>query len=83
MKYVLGIILVGIGFLITWKADWMMNNFGRIAWAEEHLGSDGGTRMLYKIIGVVTIIFAFLYMSGAIGGILAKIFGASIESVGE
>ncbi|MCH7492599.1 hypothetical protein IID19_03345 [Patescibacteria group bacterium] len=82
MQYVVGIIAIGIGFLITWKSDWLMNNFGRIAWAEAHLGTEGGTRMLYKLIGIVTIIFAFLYMSGAMGSILRGIFSSSIDSVG-
>ncbi len=83
MKYFLGIIIIGIGFLITWKADWMMNNFGRIAWAEEHLGTEGGTRLLYKLIGITAIILSFLYMSGALQAILRGIFSNSINTVNE
>ncbi len=83
MQYVLGIIIIGIGFLITWKADWLVNNFGRIAWAEEHLGMDGGTRLLWKLIGIITIIGAFMYMFGLWGGILRWIFGSTIETVGS
>lgn len=83
MRYVLGIIIIGVGFLITWKADWLMDNFGRIAWAEEHLGMEGGTRLMYKIIGITAIILAFLYMSGALQAILTKIFGASINTVNQ
>ena len=83
MRYVLGIVIIGIGFVITWKSDWIMNNFGRIAWAEAKLGMEGGTRLLWKLIGITTIIFAFLYMTGAMGGILTAIFGKSISSVGE
>jgi len=83
MKYFIGILGIGIGFLVTWKADWMMDNFGRIGWAEEHLGMEGGTRLLYKIIGITAILLSFMYMSGMIQAILTKIFGASINSVNQ
>jgi len=81
MKYVLGTIIIAIGFVIVWKADWMMNNFGRISWAEEHLGTEGGTRMLYKIIGILAMIFSFLYMSGAIQAMLRVIFKPTIDAI--
>lgn len=81
MRYVIGIICIGIGFLLVWKADWMMNNFGRIAWAEEKLGMEGGTRLLYKLIGITIIVFAFLYMSGILEGILSSIFKPTIETL--
>ncbi len=82
MKYFLGIIIVGIGFLIVWKSDWIMENFGRIPWAEAKLGTEGGTRLLYKLIGIAIIIGSFLYMSGALQGIMRAIFGTTIQSVG-
>jgi len=75
MKYFVGIILIGLGFLVAWKADWIMNNFGRIAWAEEHLGSEGGTRLMWKIIGVLVIIGTFMYLTDMWGGIMRFIFG--------
>ncbi|MFZ6035544.1 MAG: hypothetical protein ACOYUK_00130 [Patescibacteria group bacterium] len=83
MQYVLGFILIGVGFVITWKADWLVNNFGRIAWAEEHLGMDGGTRLFWKLIGILVIIGSFLYMTGALQAIIRGIFGKSFSSVGE
>ena len=82
MKYVLGLILIGLGFVIMWKSDWIMNNFGRIAWAEAKLGMDGGTRLFWKLIGLIVILGSFLYMSGGLGAIMRMIFGNTIESVG-
>jgi hypothetical protein len=81
MRYVLGTIVIGLGFLITWKSDWIMNNFGRIAWAEQHLGTEGGTRVFYKILGVIIIILSFLYMGGVIQSILRSIFKSSINTL--
>jgi len=81
MRYLIGIILIGIGFVIVWKADWIMNNFGRIAWAEEKLGMEGGTRLFWKLIGILVMIGSFMYMSGALQAILRAIFGAN-DSLG-
>jgi len=81
MKYVIGTIVIAIGFLIVWKADWMMDNFGRIGWAEEKLGTSGGTRLLYKLIGITAIVFAFLSMSGITEAILKAIFKPTIEAM--
>ena len=72
MKYLVGIILIGVGFIIIWKSDWLMENIGRIDWAEQHLGMDGGTRLFYKLIGVAIIIIAFLLMSGSLASGLKK-----------
>ena len=83
MRYVIGIICIGIGFVITWKSDWLMNNFGRIAWADEKLGMEGGTRLLYKLIGIAVIFFAFLYMFGFIDSILGVIFKSSVQTLSE
>lgn len=81
MRYILGTIIIALGFLITWKSDWIMENFGRIAWAEEHLGTEGGTRLFYKLIGITAIILSFLYMGGVIQSILRAIFKSSVETL--
>jgi hypothetical protein len=81
MKYFIGIICIGIGFLIMWKADWIMNNFGRIAWAEEKLGMEGGTRLFYKLIGLAIIILSFLIMMGIAQSILGAIFNPTTNTL--
>ena len=74
MRFLFGFIGIIIGFLLIWRADWIMNNFGRIDWAELHLGSEGGTRILWKLIGLVVIFLAMLYMFGFVEGIITAIF---------
>ncbi|MFC1687801.1 hypothetical protein ACFL0L_04435 [Patescibacteria group bacterium] len=82
MKYFWGIIIVGIGFMIVWKSDWFMNNFGRIEFAEKYLGSGwGGTRIFYKLIGIAIIILAFMWMSGALESILGSMFGPTQDAL--
>jgi len=63
-KFVLGIAVAGIGFIIVWKADWMMNNFGRIPFAEKYLSTEGGTRIFYKLIGLLAMTGGFMHAAG-------------------
>jgi len=74
MRFFLGLVFIAIGFLLIWKADWIVNNFGHIDWAERHLGTEGGTRLLWKLIGLGVIFLAMLYMFGMIEGIIGAIF---------
>ena len=74
MRFFLGLIGIIIGFIFIWKADWIVNNFGRIDWAEIHLGSEGGTRLFWKLVGLGVIILAMMYMFGLVEGIIWMIF---------
>jgi len=74
MKYLFGILGAALGFLITWKATWIMENFGRWTWFDENIGVLGGSRFAYKVIGVLVIIGSFLYMTDLLGPIVVWIF---------
>lgn len=63
MNFFIGLIGVAIGFLITWKTEWILQNFGRIDWAEEKLGG-GGTRLFWKLFGIAVIFFSIGQMFG-------------------
>ncbi|MFC1663149.1 hypothetical protein ACFL04_03230 [Patescibacteria group bacterium] len=80
MKYVIGIIVIAVGFLLIWRSNWLVNNIGRIGWADEHLGSEGGSNLLYKIIGLILIIGTFATLSGCTQSLLLNIFGAGFDT---
>ena len=63
MKYFIGIIITVIGIFFVWKTEWFMENFGRIAWAEEKLDVEGGSRLAYKLIGLILIFIGFLLIT--------------------
>lgn len=67
-----------VGSLLILKTEWFFENFGTIAWAEENLGTSGGSRLMYKLIGLVAIFIGFLLVTnmfqGFIMGTLGKIF---------
>ena len=56
-----GLVLAGAGFIFVWKTEWFLRNFGRVGFAEKHLGTEGGSRLLYKLIGTLVIIIGILY----------------------
>lgn len=74
LNIIIGILIVVAGFMVVWKSEWLLKNFGRVSWAEEHLALEGGTRLFYKFIGIC---FMFLGLFVAIGlwtDILRSIF---------
>lgn len=75
-KFIIGIIGITVGSLMVMKTEWFLRFFGRIEWAEIHLGLDGGTSLFYKLIGIGCIILSFMFMSGILGNIFEKFFSA-------
>lgn len=65
-----GIFVITIGALIVAKSEVLLNTFGRIGFFEKYLGLEGGSRLGYKLIGLLTIFIGTLIMTGMIGGFL-------------
>jgi hypothetical protein len=63
-KIIGGLIIGALGFLIIWKTSWIVQNFGTNSWAEAKLGSSGGTRLMYKLIGLIIMLYAMLMITG-------------------
>jgi len=71
---IFGAVLFLIGPFLTIKAEWFLENFGRIGWAEQHLGTEGGTRLFYKILGVFFIFLGLTMMFNLFTGIVLWFF---------
>lgn len=65
---------IALGFLLVWKSEWILENFGRIDWAEVKLATSGGTRMFWKLVGLAIILLSLLYYTGCVQGALEFIF---------
>jgi hypothetical protein len=76
MPYFFAFLVALLGFFMVWKTEWFLQNFGRIDWAEEHLGTSGGTRLGYKLVGLIFIIGSVLSATGALGEIVLSLFGS-------
>jgi hypothetical protein len=72
---IFGGILFIIGVVLIIFTEWFIQNFGRIAWAEEHLGVEGGTRIFLKLLGLLCMFFGMLMILGLFGGLVMWIFG--------
>jgi len=73
---IIGMIVVVVGALITIYSEWFYTNFGTIPFFDKYLGTEGGGRLGYKLIGIFTSVIGFLIMTNLIGGVLLWIFGS-------
>ncbi len=67
-----GISGIIVGFLMIYKNISLVNFTGKNSWAEKVFGS-GGTFTFYKIIGILVIVIAFLYLTGGLNNIVVNI----------
>ena len=78
MHYVIGIIIVLAGVWMVLKTEWILANFGTSSWAENKIGTSGGSRTLYKLIGIALIfvgcLVTFNLMQGFLGATIGKLF---------
>lgn len=78
MKILLGILITALGVILVIKTEWFLQNFGRIDWAEQKLGLNGGSRLMYKLIGIAVIFFGFLLITGMFGGFMSGTVGKAL-----
>ena len=71
----MGILIILVGVFMVIKTEWFLQSFGTSSWAEEHLGSSGGTRLMYKLIGILFIILSVMGMTGMLGEVIVGTFG--------
>ena len=64
-KIIIGLLLTAGGAFLVIRTEWFLNNFGRLAWFEEKLGTEGGSRLGYKLVGIVFVIIGIIVMTGS------------------
>ncbi|PIZ96765.1 MAG: hypothetical protein COX80_00505 [Candidatus Magasanikbacteria bacterium CG_4_10_14_0_2_um_filter_33_14] len=74
MGYVFGILIIIVGAFMVIKTEWFVSSFGYSGWAEEKLGG-GGTRTMYKLLGIAAILLSLMGMTGMLGEVIIKVFG--------
>ena len=58
----LGLIGTGLGFLLVKYSNQIYQTFGAMDFAEKYFRFFGGTRLLIKLVGIMFIFLAFLYI---------------------
>lgn len=70
------------GVLMVIKSESVLKIFGRIAFFEKHLGTEGGSRLGYKIIGLILFFLGLMIATNLIVGflnwLLSPIISASV-----
>ena len=74
MKYFWSLLAIVAGFFIVKYSNIIVQSFGYVNWAEKNLGTSGGTRLMWKIIGILFIAGGILVISGGMNIILYSIF---------
>ncbi len=70
MTIILGLIIIVVGALLVIKSEAIFNAFGRIAFFDKYLGTEGGSRLGYKLIGILFIFIGTLMVTGLINGFM-------------
>ena len=68
-----------VGALITIKSEKLLEFFGRIEFFENKLGTSGGSRLGYKLIGLLIFFLGVLTMTGLIGGFLGFVLSPLLK----
>jgi len=74
-RIIFGLIIAAVGAVVTIKAEWIYQNFGPIPSADKYLGTEGGSRLAYKLIGILISIVGFLIMTNLIEAVLMGLAG--------
>ena len=73
--YIIGIIAALAGVSMVLKTEWLIQNIGSSAWAEAKMGTSGGSRLFYKLIGTALILIGFMLITNLFQGFLEGTIG--------
>lgn len=76
MRILLGLVGIAIGVALAVKNEYFANTFGTPEFAVKYLGSFGGRRLFYVLLGTIVAILSVMYMTGTFGSLVRGIFGA-------
>lgn len=79
MRIILGIIIIAVGILFIIKTEKILGTFGRIAWFEAHLGTEGGSRLGYRLLGMFLVFLGMLITTNLINNTLQVILSPLLQ----
>lgn len=74
-RTIAGIIVLLLSAAAVIKTEWIIQNFGTNAWAEAKFGYSGGSRLLYKFMGLAGCIIGFMLITNLFGSFLTATLG--------
>ena len=71
---IIGLIIMAVGLAPIIKTEYFLETFGRIEFFEIKLGTSGGSRLGYKLIGMGLVFIGVMVATGMIGSFVAWVF---------
>ncbi len=75
MYIIIGLIIMAVGVFMVIKTESILRMFGQSAFFDKYLGTEGGSRLGYKLIGILAIFIGLIVMTNMIGGFLEWLLG--------
>lgn len=79
MHLIIGLIIIAFGVWMVAKSDSFLSNFGSIEFFDRHLGTSGGSRLGYKLMGMLVIFIGILVFTNMIGGFMGWVLGPLLK----
>lgn len=76
----MGLLVLAVGAAMVMKTEFLVNNFGRIGFFDKYLGSEGGTRLGYKLIGLGVVFFGILLTTNQLNNFMEWILSPLINA---
>lgn len=70
MTFFIGLIMTLVGGFVVMKSEKVLEFFGRSEFFEDKLGTAGGSRLGYKLLGLIVAFLGILTMTGLIQGFI-------------
>ena len=76
-RILIGFAVIVLGYFLVWKTEFFYSLLGSIPWADRTFGG-GGTRLFYKLLGIVIIFIGAMVMTNLfdfiVGGFIRSLF---------
>jgi hypothetical protein len=79
MQFILGALIIALGIYMVLKTELVLKNFGSNSFFERNLGTEGGSRLGYKLLGLLLIFLGLVIMLGMSGNFLGFILSPLLK----
>ena len=73
LRIIIGFIFIIWGATFIIKTEWYLNNFGAISYFERKLSIQGGSRLGYKLFGLLLIFIGVLLATNLLGNLISTL----------
>lgn len=75
-----GLVAIVGGYIIIRYTEWLLHNIGRMEFFERKLGNMGGSRLGYKLLGIILIAIGFAMVTNLVDGVAQGLAGFFISN---